>query len=120
MNTLTDLDSQPCFAGLVRNVSPFLGFSNIFAPHCRVFGNIPAQQLLAFPRIHVDYANPVLAQPVDTTLKIPRLPHDDRANAELADESAAIPARGQSGCHDFVAIAALAAGFAKRVSLAVR
>jgi hypothetical protein len=38
---------------------------------------------------------------------------------ELADEAAAIPAGGEGGDHDFVAIGALAAGFAEGVGLAV-
>src|SRR5882672_7636933 len=62
----------------------------------------------------------VFAEPIDAALKIHGLADDDGADAELPDEAAAIPARSESGYHDFVAVGALAAGFAKGVRLTVR
>jgi len=47
------------------------------------------------------------------------LAHDQGAEAELADEAAAVPAGGEGGDHDEVAVGALAAGVAEGVGFAV-
>src|SRR5207247_1159272 len=50
---------------------------------------------------------------------VDRFADDDGANVELAGQAAAIPARGECGDHDLVAVAALPASLAKGVGLAV-
>lgn len=59
------------------------------------------------------------AEPVEAAREVHRFADDDRANAELANEAAAIPARREGGDHDFVAIGALAARFPKRIGFGV-
>src|SRR5260370_12590029 len=65
--------------------------------------------------MQVDDFGAVLAQPIDRTSKIHGFSHNYHANAELADEAAAIPAGRQGGDHDFVAITALAARLSKGI-----
>jgi hypothetical protein len=55
----------------------------------------------------------------DAAAEIHRFADNNGGDTELADQSAAIPARRQRGDHDFVAIGALAAGPAERVGLTV-
>ena len=63
--------------------------------------------------------NAILAQPIDSTLKVHRLPDDNGADPKLSDKPTAIPARCQRRDHDCVAIAALAPGLTKCVGFAV-
>ncbi|BEK86557.1 hypothetical protein NSK11_contig00079-0026 [Nocardia seriolae] len=48
-----------------------------------------------------------------------RLADDDRADAELPDQPAAVPARRERGDHDGVAVVAAATGIAEGVGLGV-
>ena len=77
------------------------------------------QQFPALVVVQVDDGYAILAQPVDAAGKSAALAHDHRADAELAHQPAAIPARRQSGDHDHVAVTALAAGAAEGVGFAV-
>lgn len=61
----------------------------------------------------------MLAEPFDAALKIYRFANDHRANAELPDESAAIPTRGKCSYHNGIAIAPLPARVAKGVGLSM-
>ena len=61
----------------------------------------------------------VFAEPVEAAGEIHRFADNQRADVELADQAAAVPAGGESGDHDFVAVGALAAGFAEGVGFAV-
>src|SRR5260370_2833962 len=88
--------------------------TDIFVPNLRMIGNVPPEHLDAFARMGVEDFGAVLAEPVDAAAKIYRLADDYGTNSKLADEAAAIPAGSQGGRHDFVAVSALAAGFAKR------
>src|SRR5690606_26254384 len=67
----------------------------------------------------VDDPHALFAQPVVPTLEVHRIAHHHRADAELPDQAAAVPARGQGADHDGVAVGALAAGLAEGVGLAV-
>jgi hypothetical protein len=73
----------------------------------------------AFFGVQVDNFGAVLAEPIDAAAEICGLADHYGANPKLANQAAAIPARGQRGHHDFVAVTPLAAGFAKRIRLAV-
>src|SRR5260370_6723593 len=66
-----------------------------------------------------DYLDAIFVQPVDAAAEVNRFADDHRADAELPHQAAAIPAWRQRGDHDFVAIAALAAGAAESVGFAV-
>ncbi len=77
------------------------------------------EQKAAFFVVEVDDFDAVLAQPVEAASEGAAFAHDQRADAELAHQAAAIPAWSQCGDHDFVAVAALPAGAAKGVSLGV-
>src|SRR5258708_32961041 len=78
-----------------------------------------AEQLEALLRVEIDDLDAERAQPVDAALEGARLADDDLAEAELAHEAAAVPARRERRDHDEVAIAALAARAAEGVGLAV-
>src|SRR3990172_4823392 len=69
--------------------------------------------------MQVNDLDAILSQPLDPALEIHRLAHDDRADVELADEAAAIPARRERGDHDLVAIGLDAPRVAESVRLAV-
>src|SRR3546814_12143594 len=66
----------------------------------------------------VDDLDAVLAQPLDPAVEVHRLAHNHRADVELPHQAAAVPARGERGDHDGVAIAALAAGLEEGVGFA--
>src|SRR6185503_16164253 len=85
----------------------------------RVRGDVVCQQLYALFRTEVDHLDPVLPKPVNAALKVDRLADDHCADPELPNQPAAVPARRKRGDHDLVAVAALSAGFAKGVGLAV-
>ena len=74
----------------------------------------------AFGGIKVNYLHAERAKPVNAALKRAAFADDERAEAELADEAAAIPARRERGDHDEIAITALASGAAECVGLGVR
>ncbi len=89
---------------------------------CQIVGvglDVVSQELDAFLRVKIDDLYTERAQPIEATLKILALADDKRAKTELANQAAAIPARGESGDHNEVAVTALAAGFAKRIGFAV-
>lgn len=77
------------------------------------------EQIDAFLAIEVDDVDAVFAEPVDTTLEGAAFADDQCADAELADEAAAVPAGCESGDHDQVAVGGLAAGAAEGVGFAV-
>jgi len=82
-------------------------------------GDKGLEQLAAFLAVEVDDFDAVFAEPVEAAGKGAALPHDQSADAELAHQATAIPAGSQRGYHDQVAIAALSAGAAEGVRLAV-
>jgi len=84
-----------------------------------VEGDVAFEQLPALAAVQVDDLDAVLAEPVETSGKGSALADNQRADAKLTDQAAAIPAWGERGDHDQVAIAALAARQAKGVGLRV-
>src|SRR5690606_16518810 len=88
-------------------------------PDMRVGGDPVAEHADAFVVVEIDDLHALLAQPVVAALEVDRLAHHHRADTELPDQAAAVPARGQGGDHDGVAVGALAAGLAEGVGLAV-
>ena len=65
--------------------------------------------------MQIDHFDSIFSEPVEAARKIHRFANDQRADAELAHQSAAIPAGRQRGHHDFVAICALPSRLAKCV-----
>ena len=96
-----------------------LGDADIFIPNGRIFADISGQEVDAFGGMQVDDLNAVLAEPVDPASEVDRLAYDYSGDAELADQSAAIPARRQRGNHDLVAIGALASCAAEGIGLSM-
>src|SRR5690606_15918864 len=94
-------------------------FADVLVPHVRVGGDPVAKHADALGVVEVDDLNALFAQPLVPALEVDRLAHHHRADAELPDQAAAVPARGQGGDHDGVAVGALAAGLAEGVGLAV-
>src|SRR5207245_2543889 len=90
-------------------------FSDVFLPDFGMFLYVFRQQLDAFLGLEINDFDAVFAQPIDSTLKVYRLPHDDGPDSKLTDQSAAVPARSEGRDHDFVAIGSLAARAAKRL-----
>src|SRR5277367_2742313 len=93
--------------------------ANVFAPEGRIFRDELAQHPYTFVRRKIDHFDSVFLQPIDAAAKIHGFAHDNGSDTKLANQSAAVPARGQRGHHDFVAIALVASRFAKRVCLAM-
>ena len=60
-----------------------------------------------------------VAEPVLAAGEVDAFADDDGLEAELADEAGAVPAGGEGGDHDEVAVGALAAGVAEGVGFAV-
>src|ERR1700756_128974 len=92
---------------------PSLLFADVFVPHRGIRGDVVCEQIDTFLRMQVDHFDAILSQPADAAPKIHRLADNQRADAELPHQSAAIPAGGQRGHHDFVPITALPPGLAK-------
>src|ERR1043165_3447461 len=78
-----------------------------------------AEELDAFGRIEIDYGDAVLTEPIDATREVARFADDDGTDAELADQSAAIPAGCERGDHNLVAPRAMTASFSEGVGFAV-
>jgi hypothetical protein len=96
-----------------------LFFADVFIPDMRLFGDEFLEEVDAFLRVQVDDADAVFDEPVEAAAETDGFADDDSSDLELADESAAIPAGGERGDHDLVAVGALAAGFAKGVGFAM-
>jgi hypothetical protein len=94
-------------------------FSDVFVPDLWMPGYELAEELFALRVVEIDHLNAVIAEPVDPALECFGFADDDRADAELADEAAAVPAWGERRRHYRVSIAALAARFAKSIRLPV-
>ena len=93
--------------------------ADVFVPDVGFFGDEFLEEVDALLRVEVDDADAVFDEPVEAAAEADGLADDDRSDLELTDEAAAIPAGGESSDHYFVAIGALAAGFAEGVGLAV-
>lgn len=78
-----------------------------------------AQQLLAFGVVEIDDSDAVFSEPIDAAQEGLRFADNNCADAELADQAAAVPARSEGGRHDRVAIRTLSTGLSKSVRLAV-
>src|SRR5487761_2238544 len=94
-------------------------FSDVLIPNFRMTGNEGLEQFAALVAVEVDDVDTVFAQPIDATGEGAAFTDDQGADVKLAHEAAAVPAGGEGGDHHQVAIAALAAGAAKGVGLAV-
>jgi hypothetical protein len=95
-------------------------FADVFVPDLGILRNIRGQHSNAFVRMGVEHFRAVLAEPVEAAAEIYGFPDHYGADAELANQAAAIPARGQGSHHDFVAVTALAARLSKRIRFAMR
>src|SRR5580698_4875358 len=94
-------------------------FADVFVPDVGFFGDEFLEEVDAVLGMEIDHADAVFDEPVEAAAEADGLTDDDSADLELADEAAAIPAGGESGDHDFVAVGALASGFAEGVGFAV-
>src|SRR5579862_6443058 len=97
-----------------------LSHPDVFVPNLGVGADIPGEQGDAFLRIEVDHFHAQRTQPIESALEIAAFAHDDRAKAKLPHQAATVPARRERGNHNELPIAALAAGIAEGVCLAVR
>src|SRR5712671_583171 len=93
--------------------------ADIFIPNGRIFADVSGQEIDAIGGMQVDDVDAIFAKPVDAALEVDRFSDDYGRNAELADQTAAIPTRRQRGDHDLVAIGALAPCAAEGVGLTV-
>src|SRR5450755_3301560 len=76
-----------------RALRALLALADILVPHLRIPLNEGIQQAFAFRRTHIDDFDTVLTQPVNAPTKRTRLSHDHFHDAELSDETAAVPTR---------------------------
>src|SRR5579864_1292491 len=95
-------------------------FADVFVPQCRVLGDKFPQHLHTFFRRKINHFDSVFPKPVHSAAKIHGFSDDDDSNSELANQPAAIPARGERRHHDLVAIAFLAPRSAKCIGFSVR
>ena len=93
--------------------------ADVFVPDVGFLGDELFEKVDAFLGVKVDHADAVFDEPVEAAAEGDGLADDDGSDLELADEAAAIPAGGEGGDHDFVAVGALAAGFAEGVGFTV-
>src|SRR5581483_4627896 len=77
------------------------------------------QQSAAFLAVEIDDFDAILAEPLDSPTESAALAYDDYSDAKLPHQPAAIPAGSERCDHHQIAIAALAAGAAKGIRLAV-
>ncbi len=96
-----------------------LFFADIFVPDRGILHDIALEQLAALVIVKVNDLDAVFAQPVHAATKGAALAHHYRADAKLAHQAAALPARGQRGAPHKVTVAALAAGAAKGIGFRV-
>jgi hypothetical protein len=80
----------------------------------------PGQQSDAFGRRQIPHLDAALAKPVDPPGEVDRLAHDEPGDPELANEAAAVPARGERRDHHRVAVGPPATAGSKGVGLAVK
>src|SRR6266478_2321712 len=94
--------------------------TDIFVPNFRMVRNVPGEHSNALLGVQVDDIDSILDQPIDAAAEIYGLADDYGADAELADEAAAIPARSQRRDHNLVAVTSLPARLSKRIRFTVR
>ena len=94
-------------------------FADVFVPDVGFFGDEFLEEVDAVLGMEIDHADAVFDEPVEAAAEADGFTDDDSSDLELADEAAAIPAGGEGGDHDFVAVGALAAGFAEGVGFTV-
>jgi len=82
-------------------------------------GDVAGEEIGALPAVEVDYLYAVFAKPVETALEVAAFADDEGSDVELANEAAAIPAGGECGDHDQIAVSGLTAGAAESVCFAV-
>ena len=73
----------------------------------------------AFLICEVDDLDAVFAQPIQSPVEVHGLSNNYFADAKLTHQTAAIPARRKRGDHNFIAVTALPAGFAKSIGFRV-
>ena len=97
----------------------FAVLADIFVPDLGVFADIGAHQAYTFLRIQIKHPHAGRAQPVEAAAKRPALPNDQSADAELTDQSTAIPARRQRSHHHNFAVRTQPSCAAKSIGLRV-
>lgn len=98
---------------------PRLLLADVLVPDSRVLDDKAFDERAALDAVEVNHFHAVFAQPIHAALEGAAFAHNHGPDAELANETAAIPAGSERGYHDQVAVARLAAGTAKGVGLAV-
>src|SRR5229473_2631881 len=93
--------------------------SNIFVPNLGISPDILTQQRGALRRIEIKDSYAKRAKPLHAALEIAALADDQRTEAKLPDQSAAIPTRRKRGNHGQASIAALASRIAEGICLAM-
>ena len=93
--------------------------ADVFVPDGGIFADVSGQEIDAIGGMQIDDLDAIFAKPVDAALEVDRFSDDYGRNAELADQTAAIPTRRQRGDHDFVAIGAVAPCAAEGVGFTV-
>ena len=96
-----------------------LFLADVFIPDFGMGLDEAGEEIDALARGEVVDLEAVVAEPVDASLKSLAFADDDGPEAKLTDESRAVPAGGEGGDHDEVAIGALAAGVAEGVGFTV-
>src|ERR671910_3009802 len=94
--------------------------ADVLVPELRVRSDEAAQQPDALLRGEVDDLDAALAQPGGPAGEVHRLADHHPRDAELPDQPAAVPARGQRRYHHRVAVAAPPSAAAEGVGLAVQ
>lgn len=107
------------FKGKVAAALACWGGAYVFVPDFGVLADVVGEEVGAGRRVEVDDFDSGGAEPVEASGEVARFADDEGAEAELADEAAAVPAGGERGDHDEVAVGALPSGAAEGVGFAV-
>ena len=93
--------------------------ADVFVPDFGVRADKSLEQVDALLTVEIDNMHSVLAEPCKATLECATLADNQGADAELSHEAAAVPAGGERGDHDQVAVGGLPAGAAEGVGFSV-
>jgi hypothetical protein len=93
--------------------------ANVFVPEFRARLDKVGEEVSAFLVVEIQYFDAMFAEPVEAAWEVAAFAYDEGADVELADQAATVPAWGERGDHDQVAVVGLTAGATEGVRFAV-
>jgi len=105
---------------LKRECDDSVGLADVFVPDFRMGLDVGGEKRGALFGIKINHLHAERTKPVNAALKGAAFADHEGAEAKLADQPAAIPARRECGDHNEIAIAALASRATKCVGFGMR